>query len=88
MKLAMAVGPSRHYRVDEITPRHFLQTAKMCDLSDNAAVSVLDEISDTAPKALDQTLSALPKGFPEKLALSITNGARGRLKMFGQDKRR
>jgi serine/threonine-protein kinase HipA len=83
MKLAMAVGTSHHYRVDEITPRHFLQTAKMCDIPGDVARDVLDEIADIALKAMDQTLSALPKGFPEKLAASITNGAKGRLKIFG-----
>jgi len=28
MKMAMSVGDSRHYRLDEIESRHFLQTAK------------------------------------------------------------
>jgi serine/threonine-protein kinase HipA len=88
MRLAMAVGTSRHYRLDEITPRHFLQTAKLCDIPETTATTVLDEIAETADAAMDKALSSMPDGFPGKLAASIIDGARARLKTFGQDKRR
>ena len=88
MKLAMAVGSSRHYRLDEITPRHFLQTARLCDIPQATAIAVLDEIAQTADAALDHAQSLMPKGFPERLAASIVNGAKGRLKAFGQGKYR
>ena len=88
MKLAMAVGSSRHYRLDEITPRHFLQTARLCDIPQATAIAVLDEIAQTADAALDHAQSSMPKGFPERLAASIVNGAKGRLKAFGQGKYR
>jgi len=83
MRLAMAVGTSRHYRVDEIAPRHFLQTARLCDIPAAVAEGVLEEIADTAPKAMEKTQSALPKGFPEPLVRSIVEAARQRLALFG-----
>ncbi len=82
MKLAMAVGTSRHYRVDEITPRHFLQTARLCDMPAKEAVAVLEEIADTASSAMDTSRSNLPRGFPEPLVSSIVDGARQRLTLF------
>lgn len=84
MKLAMAVGTSRHYRVDEITPRHFLQTARLCDIPVKVAEGVLEEIADTASSAMDASRSNLPRGFPEPLVSSIVGGARQRLTLFGR----
>lgn len=66
MKLAMAVGTSRHYRLDEITPRHFLQAAKLCDIPEKTATAVLEEVAQSADEAMDKVLSSMPKGFPEK----------------------
>jgi serine/threonine-protein kinase HipA len=87
MKLAMAVGTSRHYRLDEIAPRHFLQTARLCDIPAKVAEGVLEEIADTAPKAMEKTLAALPKEFPEPLVRSIVTAARQRLTLFGYRER-
>lgn len=84
MKLAMAVGARRHYRVDEITPRHFLQTARLCDMPAKEAVAVLEEIAYTASAAIDASLSSLPRSFPEPLVSSIVDGARQRLTLFGR----
>lgn len=86
MRLAMAVGTSRHYRLDEITPRHFMQTAKLCDIPEKTATTVLEEIAQAADVAMDEALSAMPNGFPETLAASIIKGAKARLKLFGRDK--
>lgn len=87
MKLAMAVGTSRHYRLDEITPRHFLQTAKLCDIPEKTAIVVLEEIAQSADAAMDAALASMPKGFPKKMAMSIINGAKARLEAFGAAKR-
>jgi serine/threonine-protein kinase HipA len=83
MKLAMAVGDKRHYRLDEITPRHFLQTAKPCGIPKATATAVLEEVADIAAAAMESAASSMPKGFPEALVASITKGARGRLELFG-----
>jgi len=79
MKLAMAIGTNRHYAVHTIVGRHFVQTAKNAGLPDKMAADVIAELADTGAKSIDQSLSALPKGFPEKIAASITGGAKRRL---------
>jgi serine/threonine-protein kinase HipA len=79
MKLAMAVGTNRHYAVHTIVGRHFVQTAKSAGLPDKIATDVIAELADTAAKSVDQSLSALPEGFPENIAASIANGAKRRL---------
>ena len=78
MKLAMAIGNNRHYVVHTIVGRHFVQTAKSCGLPDKMVAEVIQELTDTATKSIEQALSALPKGFPEKIAASISSGVRQR----------
>jgi serine/threonine-protein kinase HipA len=79
MKLAMAIGSNRHYVVHTVVGRHFVQTAKLCGLPDKMVREVIQEL-DTATSSIDQTLSHLPKGFPEAIAASISRGAKQRLK--------
>ncbi|MBU6509645.1 MAG: type II toxin-antitoxin system HipA family toxin [Gammaproteobacteria bacterium] len=86
MKLAMAVGDKRHYAMNIITPRHFLQTAVRCGLSTEFAQGILDEIQAGADSAIEAALSGLPAGFPESVSTSITDGIRGRLKLIAQEK--
>lgn len=74
----MAVGKKRHYTTHTIMPRHFLETGKLCGLPKRMVMSVMEELADTVPGAIDKTLSSLPKKFPEALAASITNAAKAR----------
>ena len=79
MKLAMAVGDSRHYGIDEIMPRHFLQTAA------NAAYPPLSfRASWTRSKTIRIARSTpeLPPGFPERIVSSVIEGVRRRLRLF------
>jgi serine/threonine-protein kinase HipA len=80
MKLAMAVGTNRHYAVHTIVGRHFVQTAKASGLPDKMVIDLIAELNDTAAKSIDQAHAALPKHFPEKIAASIADGAKQRLK--------
>jgi serine/threonine-protein kinase HipA len=82
MKLAMAIGDNRHHVVHTIVGRHFVQTAKSCGLPDKTVKSVIDGLVDAGGKAIDQVLGVLPEGFPEKIASSIAEGARRRLKLL------
>jgi serine/threonine-protein kinase HipA len=85
MKLAMAVGANRHYVVHTIVGRHFMQTAKSCGLADTTAKDVIAELGDTAAQSVERTLSGLPKDFPERIATSITDGVKRRLKALPVD---
>jgi len=74
MKLAMSVGKTRHYVVHTIAARHFLETAKQGRLPVDAR-QILDEVADTAAKAIDTVRGALPRRFPETIVESIARGA-------------
>jgi serine/threonine-protein kinase HipA len=79
MKLAMSVGDCRHYRLEEIEGRHFLQTARRARLSESLVVEVLREIAETAPHALAMVRERLPADFPAVIHESITWGVQARL---------
>lgn len=48
MRMAMAIGDKRRYRVDEILPRHFEQIAVTCGYSIDAIKSVFNSVELTA----------------------------------------
>ncbi len=48
MKLAMFVGERRHYRLDEIKGRHFVQTKARAGLPGSLAKEVLEEVAQAA----------------------------------------
>lgn len=85
MKLAMSVGDSRHYRVDEIRGRHFIQTAMRAGLSRRIAEETLDAVATTTKAAFDLVEAKLPAGFPRKIHTSIKTGALQRMKLMGAD---
>lgn len=80
MKLAMAVGHKRHYVVDTIVPRHFIQSSEGTGIV--PIEPVFEELRANLPKAIDGVLAALPSGFPAQIADSITNGLRSRLQIL------
>jgi serine/threonine-protein kinase HipA len=82
MKLAMAIGAKRHYVVETILPRHFLQTAKRCEFPAKTVKTSIEELLDAGALKIDETLAQLPKGFPEAVATSIAQAAKHRLTQF------
>jgi serine/threonine-protein kinase HipA len=82
MKLALAVGDNRHYVVEDIAPRHFMQTAAKSGIPAAVVTEICAELARRAEAAIDETLAALPADFPKALAGSITNGVRTRVKML------
>ncbi len=79
MKLAMAVGNSRHYRIDTIVGRHFIESAEKAGLGREIAQAVIGELLEQAPSVLERTLADLPAGFPPRIADEIAKGFRSRL---------
>ncbi|HEX2889895.1 HipA domain-containing protein [Vineibacter terrae] len=79
MKLAMAVGDRRHYAVDTIVPRHFLQTAIRSGAGASVVQPIFDDLREKAPAAIAAAITALPGGFPEQVAASIVAGFEKRL---------
>lgn len=79
-RFALAAGNNRHYRIDQITPRHFIETATKSGIPAHTTQDILDELRDTEARAISQALTDLPRGFPEDLASSLTSGLRSRLR--------
>jgi serine/threonine-protein kinase HipA len=82
MKLAMAVGDSRHYVISSIMPRHFLQTGVRCGMPATIVKGIMDEIGSGADRAIDAALKDLPSGFPETVTSSIVQGMQKRLRLL------
>jgi serine/threonine-protein kinase HipA len=83
MKLAMSVGTSNHYRLDKVAPRHFLQSAKKAGFGVPLVESLLSEIHDRVPAALEATMAQLPDDFPEEVAAPIIKGIESRQRLLG-----
>lgn len=79
MKLAMAVGKSRHYAVDGILLRHYLQSAELCGLPEKTVREIFEELVANGDRAITATLEKMPGKFPQRLADSVTAGVKSRL---------
>jgi len=80
MRLAMSVGDNRHYRVHDIMPRHYLQSAAKAGMPGLAVTDIIDQLRTQMPLAIDAVCDELPIGFPEHLWDSITGGIMNRLR--------
>lgn len=81
MKLAMSLGKSRHYVVHTISARHFIETAHQSKLPIDPR-TVLEEVADSASRAVETALDALPLRFPSEVAGSIANAALARRELL------
>ena len=81
-KFALAVGDNRHYVMDTILPRHFMQTAESSGVKGTVVEEVCAEVAGSAEYAIGEALGSLPEDFPEPLADSIIRGVRARLKQL------
>ncbi|WP_405236111.1 type II toxin-antitoxin system HipA family toxin [Lentisalinibacter orientalis] len=75
MKLSMAVGDDRQYRLDRITPKHFIETATAAGMPVGAVEGVFDELAEKLPAAVEEVGNSLPADFPPDLFDSITTAA-------------
>jgi serine/threonine-protein kinase HipA len=79
----MAFGTKPHYRIRQIAPRHFFQTADKAGVGSEMIESVIHELLKVGTAAVDAVLSKLPKNFPDQIASSIEAGIKGRLRLLG-----
>ena len=80
MKLAMFVGDNRHYAVEYIHGRHFVQTAERAGLPGTIAREALAEVAQKTNSALEAIEGLLPSGFPEEIHESVRSGLLSRIK--------
>jgi serine/threonine-protein kinase HipA len=82
MKLALAVGDKRHYVVDEVMPRHFVQTAAKSGIPESVVQGTFEELLEMEEEAVLKVLEELQPDFPEDLVRSIVEGLRRRLRLL------
>lgn len=85
MQLAMAVsGASRHYRVDQIAPRHFARTAHAAGLGQAVIDAAFARFATRPATLFDEVAAALPPGFPPAVRDPILSAARIRWRQICQ----
>ena len=81
-KLAMSVGKNRHYAMNDILPRHFIQTAEISGVGASVVHAIFSDLAENFEPAFAKVLKALPKGFPEELTNSIRVAAVHRISLL------
>jgi serine/threonine-protein kinase HipA len=79
MRLAMSVGDNRHYLIDTVMPRHFVESAEKVGVPGSVVREQLKELADLAPRAIERVTKSLPSGFPRDISSSIVRGVEQRL---------
>lgn len=80
-KLAMAVrGKRPHYRIQEISARHWIALAQETGIRDLA--SRIQAFAESAPQAIDAMGDRLPPQFPTRVYETIRSGVRAQVKKF------
>ncbi len=80
VRLAMAVGENRHYRLKEIRPRHFYQTGQAAGLGKQDMDSIFSSLLARIDAALAEVeVLAAKAGAPEKTLAPILEGIRKRV---------
>lgn len=78
IKLAMSVGKNHHYKVKEIQPRHWLQTASQYKF--DGIEKLIKEIIINTPLAIEAVNAELPREFPALVSDSIFEAMNSRIK--------
>lgn len=79
VKMAMAVGDSKYYKVRDIFTRHFLQTAKLCKFNVTEMEEIIQQCIAQLPQVISKVSSELDESFPQDIASSIFEGMNSRL---------
>ncbi len=80
--LAMSVGTSRHYRMRDITGRHFFETGREAGLSEPVVREAVEDIRARGAAAFSSAIDAMPEGFPEQIHASVRAAFEARIRTF------
>ncbi|MGO4835591.1 HipA domain-containing protein, partial [Rhizobiaceae sp. 2RAB30] len=81
-KLAMSVGKNRHYPVEGIMPRHFLQTAELAGVGAPLMRAIFEDLGASAEKQTEAVIAALPHDFPDQLVTSVRAAVKSRVRLL------
>lgn len=79
-KLAMSVGKNNHYKINDITPRHFLQTADRCAFDKTKLIGELEQLMNNGEKAATSMMEGLPHVLPAQLMDSVLTCVAARIR--------
>ena len=79
LRLAMSVGGRRHYRLDQILPRHFEETSDTAKVPSVIRRRAFADLAQIGLPAIEAVADALPAGFPDRVAGPILAHARNRM---------
>jgi serine/threonine-protein kinase HipA len=65
--------------MEEITGRHFLQTAERAGLPESLARNALEEVAAAAAGAIQTVERELPTGFPDEIHHAVKKALKSRL---------
>jgi len=74
-RLAMAIGDKRRYKIAEIAPRHFEQTARQAGFSVSALHEVMAEIAASLPGAFEAVQAAMDETASEAMMEAVMTAA-------------
>jgi serine/threonine-protein kinase HipA len=80
MRMAMSVGNNRHYRVHDVLPRHFQQSATSAGIPARVIESIFMELAEQVPLVLDKVRQTLSQDFPVAISNSIIGGIEQRMR--------
>lgn len=81
-RMAMSAGHKRHYRMDEVVGRHFVQTAKAAGMGPTIINRVVSTIMEKAQAATGQARSAMPADFASDVHDSVAAALPARLRLL------
>lgn len=82
-KLAMSVGKNHHYTIQDIVPRHFMQTADLAGVGTPMMKSIFEDIGANAERQAQAVVAALPHNFPDQLVTSTLAAITERIRQLG-----
>lgn len=82
IRMAMSVGDSRYYRMDQIHPRHFAQSAERAGIPPTVVNAAVSEIAELGQAALDAAEGGFGVSLPDRVTGPIIDIVRNRLRQL------
>ncbi len=83
MNMAMALhGNNKHYRWDQIMPRHWFDESKKVDFPESEMQAIIDQILGSIDSVIADVVSRLPTNFPDDIASPIFDGIKKVVRKF------
>ena len=81
-KLAMSAGRNRHYPVESMLPRHFLQTAELAGIGKPLMRTIFEDLAANAERQTDAVIATLTNDFPDQLVTSVKAAVTSRVRLL------